>query len=52
MLPMKFPDYANLPLNFSAQPAGTESDWLVAARAAEGGPDALGDWQTIEQIPV
>src|ERR1019366_5456545 len=49
---MNFPDYANLPLNSAAQKPGTEADWRAAALAADGGPDALGDWQTIEQIPV
>ncbi len=49
---MNFPDYTNFPLTSPAQTASTEADWLAAARAADGGPDALGNWQTIEQIPV
>ncbi len=49
---MNFPDYANLPLNSTAQKSATEAEWLAAARASDGGPDALGEWQTIEQIPV
>ena len=28
------------------------ADWRKTARAEAGGPDALGDWQTLEQIPV
>ena len=50
---MNFPDYTKLPLNSAAtQKARTNAEWLDAARAIDGGPDALGDWQTIEQIPV
>ncbi len=49
---MNFPDYANLPLDAAATPARAEAEWLAAARAVEGGPDALGERETLEQIPL
>jgi methylmalonyl-CoA mutase len=49
---MKFPDYATIPFDAGTPAAATEADWLAAARAAAGGPDALAGWQTMEQIPV
>ena len=49
---MKFPDYTSIPFDSAAAATGTEADWLAAARATGGDPDALGDWQTLEQIPV
>ncbi|MBI5690868.1 MAG: methylmalonyl-CoA mutase [Verrucomicrobia bacterium] len=49
---MKFPDYTTIPLETGAATGAGASDWLAAARASAGGPDALGDWQTLEQIPV
>ncbi len=48
---MKFPDYTQLAFE-TAPAAGTATAWRKAARAEAGGPDALGDWQTLEQIPV
>ncbi len=49
---MKFPDYTQLKLDAGFSDGGTEAAWLKAAKASAGGPDALGDWQTLEQIPV
>ena len=48
---MKLPDYTQLAFE-STPSAGHAADWRKAARAESGGPDALGDWQTLEQIPV
>ncbi|MDQ5980809.1 MAG: methylmalonyl-CoA mutase [Verrucomicrobiota bacterium] len=48
---MKFPDYTQVP--FETVPApGNAPAWRKAARTESGGPDALGEWQTLEQIPV
>ncbi len=48
---MKFPDYTQL--GFETVPApGSASAWRKLARGAQGGTDALGEWQTLEQIPV
>jgi methylmalonyl-CoA mutase len=48
---MKFPNYTEL--DFATAPAaGNVTAWRQAARAEAGGPDTLGDWQTLEQIPV
>jgi methylmalonyl-CoA mutase len=49
---MKFPDYTQLNLDAGFSDGGTEAAWLKAAKASAGGPDALGDWQTLERIPV
>jgi methylmalonyl-CoA mutase len=49
---MNFPDYTSIRLESAGPARGTAGDWQAAALAADGGPDALGDWQTIEQIPV
>jgi len=48
---MKFPNYTELALETVPTP-GNVAAWRQAARAESGGPDALGDWQTLEQIPV
>ncbi len=49
---MNFPDYTKIPFDATVVAGGTEPDWLAAARATGGGPDALGDWDTMEQLPV
>ena len=48
---MSFPDYTKLPLDSGVPAAGTAADWEAAVKATAGA-DELGDWQTIEQIPV
>ncbi|MDI1249457.1 MAG: methylmalonyl-CoA mutase [Lacunisphaera sp.] len=48
---MKFPNYTELDFETVPTP-GNVAAWRQAARAEAGGPDALGDWQTLEQIPV
>jgi methylmalonyl-CoA mutase len=48
---MKFPDYTQLAFE-TAPETGNAAAWRRVARAEAGGPDALGDWQTLEQIPV
>ena len=48
---MKFPDYTQLAFETAPAP-GSASAWRKLARSESGGPDALGDWQTLEQIPV
>ncbi len=48
---MKLPDYTQLA--FETTPVtGSATAWRKAARSESGGPDALGEWQTLEQIPV
>ena len=48
---MKFPDYTRLA--FETTPVtGSASAWRKVARGEHGGPDALGDWETLERIPV
>ncbi len=49
---MNFPDFTKLPLETGPADAVPASQWADAARSTAGGPDALGDWQTMEQIPV
>jgi methylmalonyl-CoA mutase len=49
---MSLPDYTKLPLHDGVAPRGDEARWRIAALATAGGPDALGDWTTLEQIPV
>ena len=49
---MKFPDYTQIPLEAGPTAPVAPEAWTAAARATAGGPDALGDWQTLEQIPV
>ncbi len=49
---MNFPDYTTVALDSATRAAAAEAEALAAARATAGGPDALGDWQTMEQIPV
>ena len=48
---MNFPDYTKLSLDADALTGATAADWEAAANATAG-PGELGDWQTIEQIPV
>jgi methylmalonyl-CoA mutase len=48
---MNFPDYTRLSLDSAAPTGATAADWQAAAKAVAG-LDELGDWQTIEQIPV
>jgi methylmalonyl-CoA mutase len=48
---MKFPDYTQLP--FATPPtAGRAAEWRATAQTEAGTPEALKDWQTLEQIPV
>ncbi len=49
---MNFPDYTKLNLDAGRSGGGSATAWLEAAKASSGGPDALGDWLTLEQIPV
>jgi methylmalonyl-CoA mutase len=49
---MKLPDYTTLPLDLAGLAGGSSTEWKAAAIAEDGGPDALADWMTIEQIPV
>jgi methylmalonyl-CoA mutase len=49
---MGFPDFTTVPLEFGPSSPVSPDAWTRAARATSGGPDALGDWQTLEQIPV
>jgi methylmalonyl-CoA mutase len=49
---MKLPDYTTLPLDPAGLAGGSAKDWKAAAAAEDGGPDALADWLTLEQIPV
>ncbi|MCM2273421.1 MAG: methylmalonyl-CoA mutase [Candidatus Didemnitutus sp.] len=49
---MKFPDFTSVPFESGPTAPVTPEAWAQAARATAGGPDALGDWQTMEQIPV
>jgi methylmalonyl-CoA mutase len=48
---MKFVDYTQLAFETTPAP-GNATTWRKAAQAEAGGPDALGDWQTLERIPV
>jgi len=49
---MKLPDYTTLPLDPAGLAGGSAKDWEAAAVSEDSGPDALADWQTLEQIPV
>ncbi|HWA24450.1 MAG TPA: methylmalonyl-CoA mutase [Lacunisphaera sp.] len=48
---MKFPDFTRIQLD-TVPVSESASAWRRTARGETGGPDALGDWQTLEQIKI
>jgi methylmalonyl-CoA mutase len=48
---MKIPDYTQIAFE-TAPVSGSAAAWRKAARSEHGGPDALGEWETLERIPV